>query len=281
MNFLATIINQKRRRVETAKLSVSLEALQLMARGAREKAVPHALLAALTDEGKINIIAEFKRKSPSKGEIRRDADPAIIAQNYEGAGASAISVLTEEDYFDGSLDDLRAVRQAISLPILRKDFIFEDYQVYESAAAGADALLLIVAALDDEVLSRLLRITEQELLMDAVVEVHTKEEMGRAVNSGAKLIGVNNRDLGTFAVSLETSVQLASISGDKALLISESGIESAEDVRRLYDLGYRAFLIGESLMRARDPGEALKMFTQTRQGAKQEAGLEFTPDASS
>lgn len=269
MNFLATIINQRRRRVETAKLSVSLEALQLIARGAREKAVPHALLAALTDEGKINIIAEFKRKSPSKGEIRRDADPAIIAQNYEGAGASAISVLTEEDYFDGSLDDLRAVRQAISLPILRKDFIFEDYQVYESAAAGADALLLIVAALDDEVLSRLLRITEQELLMDAVVEVHTKEEMGRAVNSGAKLIGVNNRDLGTFAVSLETSVQLASISGDKTLLISESGIESAEDVRRLYDLGYRAFLIGESLMRARDPGEALKMFTQTRQGAKQ------------
>ena len=281
MNFLATIINQKRRRVETAKLSVSPEALQLMARGAREKAVPHALLAALTDEGKINIIAEFKRKSPSKGEIRRDADPAIIAQDYEGAGASAISVLTEEDYFDGSLDDLRAVRQAISLPILRKDFIFEDYQVYESAAAGADALLLIVAALDDEVLSRLLRITEQELLMDAVVEVHTKEEMGRAVNSGAKLIGVNNRDLGTFAVSLETSVQLASISGDKTLLISESGIESAEDVRRLYDLGYRAFLIGESLMRARDPGEALKLFTQTRQGAKQEAGLEFTPDASS
>src|SRR6266513_1071566 len=117
MNFLATIINQKRRRVETAKLSVGLEALQLMARGAREKAVPHALLAALRDEGKINIIAE----------------------DYEAAGASAISVLTEEDYFDGSLDDLRAVRQAISLPILRKDFIFEDYQVYESAAAGADA----------------------------------------------------------------------------------------------------------------------------------------------
>jgi indole-3-glycerol phosphate synthase len=239
-----------------------------MARGAREKAVPHALLAALRDEGKINIIAEFKRKSPSKGEIRRDADPAIIAQDYEAAGASAISVLTEEDYFDGSLDDLRAVRQAISVPILRKDFIFEDYQVYESAAAGADALLLIVAALDDEVLSRLLRITEQELLMDAVVEVHTKEEMGRAVNSGAKLIGVNNRDLGTFAVSLETSVRLASISDDKALLISESGIESAEDVRRLYDLGYRGFLIGESLLRSDDPGEALKRFTQRRQGAK-------------
>ena len=280
MNFLSTIINQKRRRVETAKLSVSLASLQLMAGGAREKAVPHALLAALRDEGEINIIAEFKRKSPSKGEIRGGADPAIIARDYEAAGASAISVLTEEDYFDGSLDDLRAVRQVISLPILRKDFIFEDYQVYESAAAGADALLLIVAALDDEVLSRLLHITEDELLMDAVVEVHTKEEMERAVRSGAKLIGVNNRDLGTFAVSLETSAQLASMSGDKALLISESGIESADDVRRLYDLGYRGFLIGESLMRARDPGEALKMFTQRRQGAKQETGLKFKPDAS-
>lgn len=239
-----------------------------MARGARDKAAPHGLLAALRDEGKINIIAEFKRKSPSKGEIRRDADPSIIARDYEVAGARAVSVLTEEDYFDGSLDDLRAVRKAISLPILRKDFIFEDYQVYESAAAGADALLLIVAALDDEVLSRLLRITEHELSMDAVVEVHTKEEMERAVRSGAKLIGVNNRDLGTFAVSLETSAQLASMSGDKALLISESGIESAEDVRRLYDLGYRGFLIGESLMRADDPGDALKRFTQTRQNAK-------------
>lgn len=235
-----------------------------MARGTREKAVPHALLAALSDEAKINIIGEFKRKSPSKGEIRPEADPAIIARDYEAAGAAAVSVLTEEDYFDGSLDDLRAVRQAISLPILRKDFIFEDYQVFESAAAGADALLLIVAALDDEVLSRLLRITEHELLMDAVVEVHTRAEMERAVRSGAKLIGVNNRDLGTFAVSLETSAQLASVGGDHALLISESGIESAEDIQRLYDLGYRGFLIGESLMRADEPGEALKRFTQRR-----------------
>jgi indole-3-glycerol phosphate synthase len=268
MNFLSTITTQKRRRVETARQSVSLEALQLMARGARGTAIPHALLGALREEGKINIIAEFKRKSPSKGEIRRDADPSIIATAYEAAGASAISVLTEEDYFDGSLDDLREVKQAISLPVLRKDFVFEAYQVYESAAAGADAVLLVVAALDDEELSRLLRLAEDELRMDALVEVHTREEMERAVNSGAKLIGVNNRDLGTFEVSLETSVQLASMNGDNAMLISESGIESAADIQRLYDLGYRGFLIGESLMRADDPGEALKQFTQRRQGAK-------------
>ena len=276
MNFLSNIIDQKRQRVETAKLSVSPEVLEVMARNARDTAAAHALAGALRDGGKVNIIAEFKRRSPSKGEIRANADPAMIAKAYEDAGASAVSVLTEEDYFDGSLDDLRAVRQAISLPIVRKDFIFEEYQVYESAAAGADALLLIVAALDDAALTRLQRLTEDELGMDALVEVHTSEEMDRARNSGAKLIGVNNRNLETFEVSLETSAQLAPFAGDDALLISESGIESAEDIRRLYDLGFRGFLIGESLMRAEDPGEALRKFTQRRQGAKDDGrGLEF------
>ena len=264
MNFLFSILNQKRQRVETAKLSVSPEVLEVMARNARGVAASHALLGALRDESKINIIAEFKRESPSKGEIRRNADPETIAKAYETAGAAAVSVLTEEDYFDGSLDDLRAVRQAISLPILRKDFIFEEYQVYESAAAGADALLLIVAALDDETLTRLRQLTEDELGMDALVEVHTREEMDGARNSGAKLIGVNNRNLGTFAVSLETSAQLAPFAGEHALLVSESGIESADDIHRLYDLGFRGFLIGESLMRADDPGETLRKFTQRR-----------------
>jgi len=270
MNFLSTIINQKRRRVETAKLSVSPEVLEVMARKARESAVPHALAAALGDESRINIIAEFKRKSPSRGVIRDNADPESITKGYEAAGAAAISVLTEEDYFDGSLDDLRAVRQATLLPILRKDFVFEEYQVYESAAAGADALLLIVAALDDETLSRLRRLAEDELGMDALVEVHTREEMERAVNSGAKLIGVNNRNLDTFEVSLETSAQLAPTKVNDALLVSESGIESADDIRRLYDLGYRGFLIGEGLMRADDPGKTLREFTQRRQGAKED-----------
>jgi indole-3-glycerol phosphate synthase len=235
-----------------------------MGRKARETAVSHALASALRDENRINIIAEFKRKSPSKGEIRSDADPSALAEAYESAGAAAVSVLTEEDYFDGSLDDLRAVRQVVSIPIVRKDFIFEEYQVYESAAAGADALLLIVAALDDTSLARLRHLTEDELGMDALVEVHTSDELDRARNSGAKLIGVNNRNLGTFAVSLETSAQLAPPTGDDALLISESGIESGDDIQRLHDLGYRGFLIGESLMRADDPGEALKKFTQRR-----------------
>jgi indole-3-glycerol phosphate synthase len=266
MNFLSAIIDQKRQRVERAKGSVSPDAVRLIARQARDTASPHALLNALTnpDESRNNIIAEFKRKSPSKGEIRRDADPASIAKAYESAGAVAVSVLTEEDYFDGSLDDLRAIRQAIALPLLRKDFIFEEYQVYESAAAGADALLLIVAALNDETLGHLRRITEDELGLDALVEVHTREEMKRASDSGARLIGVNNRDLGTFAVSLETSAQLAPIADAGAVLVSESGVESAEDVHRLRDLGYRGFLIGESLMRADDPQKALRGFTQRR-----------------
>ncbi len=148
--------------------------------------------------------------------------------------------------------------------------MFEEYQVYESAAAGADAILLIAAVLDDETLTRLRRIAEDELGLDAVVEVHTREEMDRALNLGATLIGINNRNLSTFEVSLETSAHLASIGRGQALLISESGIESNEDIRRLHDLGYRGFLIGESLMRADDPGEALRKFTQRRQGAKEE-----------
>lgn len=263
MNFLSTIIERKRQRVETAKGSVSPEAVRLMAQQSRRTATPHALVDALRDKGRTNIIAEFKRRSPSKGEIRPAADPVNIARAYELAGAAAVSVLTEEDYFDGSLDDLRAVRQAITLPILRKDFIVEEYQVYESAAAGADSLLLIVAALDDETLGRLRRLTEDELGMDALVEVHTREEMDRAARCGANLIGVNNRDLVTFEVSLETSVQLAASAADGAVLVSESGIESAEDIYRLRALGYRAVLIGETLMRADDPQNMLRELTQS------------------
>lgn len=229
-----------------------------MALQARLAAKPNALAGALADVSKVNVIAEFKRRSPSKGEIRLGADPVTTARTYESAGASAVSVLTEEDYFGGSLDDLRGIRKAISLPILRKDFIFDEYQVYESAAAGADAVLLIVAALDDGALIRLRRIIEDELGMDALVEVHTADEMKRAGECGARLIGVNNRDLQTFKVSLEPSVQLAQLAPDGSALISESGIRSAVDIGRLRKLGYRGFLIGESLMRADDPEAALR-----------------------
>jgi indole-3-glycerol phosphate synthase len=262
MNFLSQIIDQKRRRVETAKLSVSLEVIEVMARKARESAARNALSRALSDESKTNIIAEFKRRSPSRGQMRANADPGVITSSYEAAGAAAVSVLTEEDYFDGSLDDLRVVRQAISIPVLRKDFILEEYQVFESAAAGADALLLIVAALDEKTLKRLRRLAEDELGMDALIEVHTRDEMNRALGCGAKLIGVNNRNLATFEVSLETSEQLAQIAANTAMLISESGIQSPDDIKRLRGFGYCGFLIGESLMRASDPGEALRMFTR-------------------
>ena len=260
MNLLSEIVSSKQRRVDQAKNRVSLEQMRALASEVRADANAHALLKALSDESKLNIIAEFKRRSPSKGEIRRDADPMATARDYESAGAAAVSVLTEEDYFGGSLDDLRAVRETVSLPILRKDFTVDEYQVYESAAAGADAVLLIVAALDDEALVRWRRIIEDELGMDVLVEVHTADEMKRAAACGAKIIGVNNRDLQTFTVSLETSVQLAPLAPKGSVLISESGIGSAGDIRRLRAVGYRGFLIGESLMRADDPGELLRSF---------------------
>lgn len=257
MNVLLEIIAKKRERVLEAKSIGSLEKMRRLAGKARANAKPHALLNSLRAEG-INIIAEFKRRSPSKGTIRADANLAKIVQSYEAGGAAAISVLTEEDYFDGSLDDLRNVKAAISLPVLRKDFVFEEYQVHESAAAGADAILLIVAALNDETLSYVRRLAEDELRMDALVEVHTSDELKRALACGAKLIGVNNRDLRTFEVSLDTSLSLASQMPSESVAISESGLHSSHDLQRLHEAGYHGFLIGETLMRADNPEEALR-----------------------
>jgi indole-3-glycerol phosphate synthase len=243
MDVLSEIIARKRERVREAK----------------SRARPHAFRSALEADG-INVIAEFKRRSPSKGMIRPDANLVDVARAYQAGGAVAMSVLTEEDYFAGSLDDLRQVKAAVELPVLRKDFIFEEYQIYESAAAGADAILLIVAALDDELLLRLRGLAEDALQMDALVEVHTSEEMKRAAGCGATLIGVNNRDLRTFEVSLDTSLSLAREAPAEALLISESGLNNSADLQRLYDAGYRGFLIGETLMRAEDPEQALRSF---------------------
>lgn len=243
MDVLSEIIARKRERVREAKTRVN----------------PHAFRSALQKDG-INIIAEFKRRSPSKGMIREGANPIDVARAYQAGGAVAMSVLTEEDYFAGSLDDVRQVKSAVELPVLRKDFIVDEYQVYESAVAGADAILLIVAALDDDLLLRLRRLAEDELGMDALVEVHTNDEMKRAVACGAKLIGVNNRDLRTFEVSIETSLSLVREAPNNALLISESGLNNAADLQRLYDAGYRGFLIGETLMRADYPAAALRSF---------------------
>ena len=241
MSFLSEIIERKRQRLESVKRARP----------------PHRLRDALVSDG-INIIAEFKRRSPSKGIIRADADVMQIVSSYAAGGAAAISVLTEEDYFSGSLDDLRAVKKAVDLPVLRKDFIFDEYQVYESAAAGADAVLLIVAALDDERLLSLRELIEDEFSMDALIEVHTREELQRAVACGASVIGVNNRNLHTFEVSVDTSLSLAAEAPSEVVLISESGLKSSTDLARLRDAGYRGFLIGESLMRSDDPGAALR-----------------------
>lgn len=259
MDVLTEIIATKRERVSAAKEVVRLEEMRRLASEVRSEAKRHVFSDALRADG-INIIAEFKRRSPSKGTIRADANLIEVVRSYEGGGAVAISVLTEEDYFAGSLDDLRSVKATVALPVLRKDFVFEEYQVYEAAAAGADAILLIVAALDDESLLHLRRLAEDELGIDALVEVHTGDELKRAADCGAKLIGVNNRDLRTFEVSLQTSLSLARQMPDDSVSISESGLHTSDDLRRLHEAGYRGFLIGERLMRADHPEEALRGF---------------------
>jgi indole-3-glycerol phosphate synthase len=262
VDLLDEIISKKRQRIESAKGLVSFDQMFAKAAKARVRATPHALLSALLEGEEIKIIAEFKRRSPSKGMIRADAEPATIAQCYKAGGAAAISVLTEEDYFDGSLDDLRSVREAVDLPVLRKDFIVEEYQLYEAAAAEADAILLIAAALDDDSLVQLRQLAEDQLEMDALVEVHSKDEMQRAAACGATLIGVNNRNLRTFLVSLETSLELAAEAPPDAVLVSESGLHDVSDLRRLREVGYRGFLIGESLMRAEKPDEAVRQLRE-------------------
>ncbi|HET6974232.1 MAG TPA: indole-3-glycerol phosphate synthase TrpC, partial [Pyrinomonadaceae bacterium] len=231
MDILSEIIAKKRERLLVEKNAVPIDEMRRRALEVRSSATAYALTTALRRD-EINVIAEFKRRSPSKGIIRPDADLVQIVKSYEAGGAAAISVLTEEDYFSGSLEDLRTVKATVKLPVLRKDFVFEEYQVYESAAAGADAILLIVAALDSDLLGQL-RSLADDLGLDALVEVHTSDEMKRAVACGAKLIGVNNRDLRTFEVSLDSSLSLAHEAPAEALLVSESGLRERDDLRRL------------------------------------------------
>lgn len=257
MNLLSEIVSRKQQQVEAAKQNVSVLQLRDQARNVRRSGRNHAFRSCLSSRGQINIIAEFKRRSPSKGVIRKDADPIDISRAYVSGGARAISVLTEEHYFDGSLEDLRAVRNAVEVPLLRKDFIFDEYQVFEAAVTGADAVLLIVAALDHSQLASLRVLIEDELGMDALVEVHDELELQTATTCGASLIGVNNRDLRTFEVSLETSLRLIDQTPSDSILVSESGLKTRKDLEHLHRAGYRGFLIGETLMRADSPGAAL------------------------
>ena len=260
---LDSIFESKRVRVEEAKRQTDVNSLVARARQVRHEARPHRFRSALKTNDRLNVIAEFKKASPSKGVINDSVDPSEMARQYELGGACAISVLTEEDFFNGSLIDLQAAREAVSLPILRKDFILDEFQIYESAVAGADAILLIVASLKIEQLAAFLRLAEDELGMDALVEVHTRDEIEIAKEIEATLIGVNNRDLRTFEVSLDVSRDLIRFAPRDALFVAESGLRKRDELVELKGLGYSGFLIGETLMRNGDPEKELRDLTQT------------------
>src|SRR2546430_11609535 len=261
-NFLSEILAEKRQAVARLQCDSVAPGLRERALEIRRNAAPHCLLRALeADLPRLKIIAEFKRRSPSAGIIRDDLSTEDVARHYERGGASAISVLTDKDYFGGSIVDLSAIRSSTDLPVLRKDFIIDPIQIYEAAIAGADAVLLIVAALDDALLGRLREVAEDELGLDALVEVHTSGELRRALDAGAKIIGANNRDLKTFQISLNASERLIAEAPPDSMMISESGLQNAESLCRLRNLGFRGFLIGEALMRAGDPETALRDLT--------------------
>jgi indole-3-glycerol phosphate synthase len=260
---MATILSEilDRKREVVVRLRSDREAQDFRDRGLaiRANATPHRLLRALESNcGGVKIIAEFKRRSPSAGTIRSDLSATDVASRYERGGACAISVLTDEEYFGGSILDFVAIRESTALPLLRKDFIIDEIQIYEAAVVGADAVLLITAALEDVVLAKLRATAEDELGLNAVVEVHTSEDLRRAMAAGARIIGVNNRDLRTFRTSLETSERLIAEAPRDRVMISESGLKGANDLRHLQTLGFRGFLIGEALMRAPDPEAALR-----------------------
>ena len=258
---LSEIVDRKREVVARLRADRAARDFRDRALAIRASATPHQLLRALeSNSGRVNIIAEFKRRSPSAGTICNDLSATDVATRYERGGACAISVLTDEQYFGGSILDLGAIRASTTVPLLRKDFIIDEIQIYEAAVVGADAVLLIAAALDDDALERLLPTAEAELGLDAVVEVHTLAELRRAVSTAARLIGVNNRDLRTFQTSLETSERLIAEAPRDRIMISESGLQDPKSLRHLRALGFRGFLIGEALMRASDPEAALRDF---------------------
>jgi indole-3-glycerol phosphate synthase len=248
--FLEEIVAARRKQLEAVR--TPMDHLQKAAEGRTERRD----FAAAVKGDYPRVIAEMKRASPSQGLLRLEYRRREIAQAYESAGAAALSVVTEEQFFLGSLNDLAEARAAVGLPVLRKDFILDAYQVYESVVAGADALLLIVAALSDEDLRHLIELCKR-LRIAALVEVHTEEELDRALGAGAIIVGVNNRNLKTLEVNLATSFRLRTKIPSECLAISESGIRTPTDVRRLAEAGYDAVLIGERLITEPDPGKAL------------------------
>src|SRR5579864_5552808 len=255
MPSLADIIAATRRKVRECRSQANIRELKQRA----ESHVPRGFRGALESASKsgIAIIAELKKGSPSRGLIRSDFDPAKLARELEQAGATAFSVLTNEEFFFGSLGNLRVASKEARLPCLRKDFIVDEFQIIEARANCADAVLLIVAALSQEELSSLVQ-RAGKLNLDVLCEVHDEEELGRALDAGCDLIGVNSRDLRTFNVDLTTALRLADSIPPGVVAVAESGIETGADISRLRSAHYDAFLIGETLMRAAAPGEALK-----------------------
>ena len=251
---LDRIVATKKREIEEARRVRPLEAVRAAAAAA---APTRNFFQALAAEGPIKLIAEVKKASPSKGLIRPDFDPVTIASAYAQAGATCLSVLTDESYFQGHLDYLRAIRAAVSLPLLRKDFILDPYQLYEARAAGADAVLLIAECLDDCQLRGLHNLA-LELQLTPLVEFYEPENLPRVLEAGATLIGINNRDLKTFQVDLEHTIRLRKQIPDDCLVVGESGINSHADVRRLAQAGVSAILVGEHLMRQADIVRAVR-----------------------
>ena len=252
-DLLATIVAATRAAVAIRERRTPLRALPAGAHAPDGS----AFAAALTASRGPRIIAECKRRSPSRGILRAHYDPVAHAAAYEAAGAAAISVLTEPTFFDGSPEHLTAVRQAVSLPLLRKDFTVADYQVHEAAALGADAVLLIVGAVSDRELRHLHQLA-LSLGLAALVEVHDREDLLRALDAGARIIGVNSRDLRTLEVDLGILERLAPEITDEVVAVAESGIRTGDDIRRCTAAGYDAFLVGERLMALDDPGAALQ-----------------------
>lgn len=259
---LDKILARKVEEIAERKASRSLHAVR---RQAQETPHPPRSMMSALQKNTVALIAEVKRASPSKGLLAPDFAPVMLALIYDCNGASAISVLTDEDFFMGSLDYLAAVRKAVAAPVLRKDFIIDPYQVHEGRAAGADAILLIAAALSDSQLRDLHDLTA-ELKMTALVEVHNEAEMERALKLKAKLIGINNRDLKTFDLDLTTTARLAPMVDDDVVLVAESGLQRPADVRRMGQLGAHAVLIGESLMQSDDPVQLVRAFSSQRRG---------------
>ena len=255
-DLLATIVAATQRITATRREHESQAALERRA----DAALPRGDVfeARLRRPGIFNVIAECKRRSPSRGVLAADYDPVRIARAYADGGAAAISVLTEPTFFDGALGHLEAVRAAVGVPLLRKDFLVDEYQLFEARAAGADAVLLIVAALDQPVLERLQR-RAWELGLATLVEVHDREELTRAIGSGARVIGVNNRNLRTLQVDVRASDDLAARMPPGVVAVSESGLQSRADLMRLSAAGYGAFLIGERFMTDPDPAGAIRL----------------------